>query len=128
MLTIARLETKWLKLKLIEVESENTTSSQVTLSKFHALNFKIGAMLPFWTLLKKVHAWRSKQQGSWTADKEGETGAGDGENAKEEATEDTVAALLKKLKQLQQQEHTLDLAAAIFSDDRVRQLGYMFLE
>ena len=78
---------------------------QVTLSKFHALNFKVGSFLPFWTLLKKVHSWRSISAGTWVAETEnaeGEDldakmgdGTGETESVKQNPTprDDTVQGL-----------------------------------
>ncbi len=40
----------------------------------------------------------------------------------------TVEEMIQQLKNLQKGKHTLDLACCIFSDTRVRSLGYMFLD
>lgn len=103
---------------------------QVTLSKFHALNFKIGSILPFWTLLKKVHVWRSKQAGAWSGGPDADNEDHDVEQATpaNETAETSVPGLLKQLKRLQRSQHTLDLARSIFEDVRVRQLGFMLLD
>ena len=106
---------------------------QVTISKFHALNFKIGASMAFWTLLKKVHAWRKRQYGTGGNDvdmvetDQQRDDAEDDQGRKNEEDK-TVTGLLKQLKKLQKSQHTLDLACSIYADVRVRKLGYMFLD
>lgn len=103
----------------------------MTVSKFHALNFKIGASLPFWTLLKKVHAWRKRNFGDSIDEVEGDDDTGNAEQKDEDPSanpRDNVQELLQKLRKLQKGQHTLDLAASIYGDTRVRQLGYMTLD
>ena len=62
---------------IVSCRSNPILVMQVTLSKFHALNFKIGSTLQFWTLLKKIHDWRAKQAGTWKTDGGGDVGVVD---------------------------------------------------
>ena len=96
------------------------------MSKFHALNFKLGSLLPFWTLLKKVHNWRKKYLGEGAVEVEVEN-PGQDDDKQKTGDDNSIEALLKQLSKLQKNQHTLDLACSIFSDSRVRQLGWMLL-
>ena len=108
-------------------------SCQVTLSKFHALNFKIASCLPFWTVLKKVHKFRQTQSGDAAGEQEdeennqGDDRDGTTGDVQQQGQDTSIDNLLRQLKKLQRQRSTFDLVCSIFADNRVRQLGYMLL-
>ena len=108
-------------------------SCQVTLSKFHALNFKIASCLPFWTVLKKVHKFRQTQSGDAAGEQEdeennqGDDRDGTTGDVQQQGQDTSIDNLLSQLKKLQRQRSTFDLVCSIFADNRVRQLGYMLL-
>ena len=92
---------------------------KVTLSKFHAWNFKSGSLISLWSFLRKLYLYRKR-----TVD-----GAVEAENPETipEPKDNSVEALLEQLKTLQKGQHTFQLASTIFSDMRVRTLAYMSL-
>ena len=90
------------------------------MSKFHAWNFRFGATARLWNIMRKILEFRrSLEGGDATLDTE--------ERTDEKIDKNSPAALLQKIKALQRGKHTLDLACAVFSDMRVRKLGYMTL-
>lgn len=92
---------------------------QVTLSKFHAWNYKFGSLISLLSLLRKLYLYRKR-----TVD-----GAVETENPEQnpEPKDNSVEALLHHLKNLQKGQHTFQLACSIVSDMRVRTLAYMSL-
>ena len=76
-----------------------------------------------------MHNWRKRYLGEGGVELEAEVeNPGDEDKPKTEDPQDaSVHTLLKQLGKLQKSQHTLDLACSIFSDSRVRQLGYMLL-
>ena len=100
---------------------QDTRYLQVTISKFHLWNVKFGSCRRLWTFLKKIYHFRKVQVGSEGQEEEGEAEQqGDGSS-------NSLEALAAKLKALQRSKHTLDLVCDIFSDFRVRKLGFMRL-
>lgn len=96
------------------------------MSKFHAWNIKVGACIGLWTFLKKIFKFRKSLYGEeGSKDKEVKEST-DTTNTGDKTT-GTVEQMVAHLKALQKGKHTLELACCIFSDQRVRGLGYMLL-
>lgn len=71
--------------------------------------------------MKKIYHFRKVQVGSEDPVEEGEA------EQKGDGGSNSLEALAAKLKALQRSKHTLDLVCDIFSDFRVRKLGFMCL-
>eukprot|EP00435_Cladocopium_sp_Y103_P035031 s1250_g9.t1 len=106
---------------LKQAAEQLTHAQEVTISKFHLWNLKFGACRRLWSFLKKIYTFRKVQQGSEDIQVE------DPHAEEPIPTNNSLEELAARLKVLQKSRHTLDLVCDIFSDFRVRKLGYMCL-
>jgi len=104
----------------------------VTISKFHAWNFRFGATKHLWTMLKMLLEFRQLHSGDT-----GELEKPEGENLhevdKEEGCVDESAPaqtddpLIEKLTKWQKGANTMTTAISVLADTQLRTLAYMTL-
>ena len=100
----------------------------MTLSKFHAWNFRFGATKHLWTILKMLLEFRQLHSGD-----AGEVEKPEGEVENEEGGVDEPAPaqtgdpLIERLTKWQKGANTMTVAISVLADTQLRTLAYMTL-